>query len=184
MEPFFNSKDTKMFYKYLHQCSNYFEFGSGGSTYQASICSSVQNIYTVESDNTWIKKIKEKITENRVHFLPIDIDTTPGNWGHPGPNCSNDRKKKYSDTIKEFKNIDLVLIDGRFRVACCLKVHKFTNNETIVLFDDFLIREHYHVVLDYYDIIEQTSDNSMVALKKKTKVVPDELIQKYEIIAD
>ena len=38
MEPCFaGENDKKMFYKYLDNTNVYFEYGSGGSTYQASI---------------------------------------------------------------------------------------------------------------------------------------------------
>jgi hypothetical protein len=49
-----------------------------------------------------------------------------------------------------------------------------------------LNRPHYHIVLNFYDIVEKTSDNRMVILKKKKDVesVPDELIQKYELLKD
>ena len=78
----------------------------------------------------------------------------------------------------EIQKIDLILIDGRFRVACCLNC--------LIAFDDFLPREEYNIVLDYYDIIEKTEDNNMVILKKKTNIttVPNNIIEQYELIAD
>ena len=78
-------------------------------------------------------------------------------------------------TKKQKAYLDLVFIDGRFRVACCLKCY----NKCVIAFDDFLNREH------YFDIVEKTEDNRMVILKKKkNKVVPEELIEKYELIQE
>tara|TARA_Y100000768_G_scaffold388458_1_gene384467 strand:+ start:180 stop:320 length:141 start_codon:yes stop_codon:yes gene_type:complete len=37
MEPHLSINDKKLFYKYLNNINVYFEYGSGGSTYQASI---------------------------------------------------------------------------------------------------------------------------------------------------
>ena len=37
MEPHLDKNDKNMFYKYLDNATVYFEYGSGGSTYQASI---------------------------------------------------------------------------------------------------------------------------------------------------
>ena len=86
---------------------------------------------------------------------------------------------------KEKASIDLVLIDGRFRVACCLKCYNIISKNCVIAFDDFLNREHYHIVLDYFDIVEKTEDNRMVILKKKkNKVIPEELIRKYELIQE
>ena len=39
-----------MFYQYLYRETVYFEYWSGGSTYQANLRPNVQKIYTVESD--------------------------------------------------------------------------------------------------------------------------------------
>lgn len=67
----------------------------------------------------------------------------------------------------------------------CIATSLFIDN-CVIAFDDFLNRTHYHVVLDYYDIIEKTQDNRMVILKKKHNIncVPNELITKYELIKD
>jgi hypothetical protein len=96
----------------------------------------------------------------------------------------------YSEHIKNLEKeeqlkIDLVLIDGRFRVACCLKCYNVISNDCLIIFDDFLKRPQYNIVLNYFDIIEKTKDNNMVLLKKKDNmVIPQELIEKYELIRD
>ena len=85
----------------------------------------------------------------------------------------------------EQDSIDLVFIDGRFRVACCLKCYDIINDNCLIAFDDFLNRPQYHIVLEYFDVIEKTKDNRMVILQKKKNVnVRKELIDKYELIKD
>lgn len=85
----------------------------------------------------------------------------------------------------EQNNIDLVMIDGRFRVACCLKCYNIISDICLIVFDDFLDREQYHVVLKYFEIIDKTIDKRMVILKKKKHVVmSDDLIKKYELDRD
>mgnify|MGYP003387738527 CR=1 FL=1 len=91
---------------------------------------------------------------------------------------------KYSDTIIKLyetnsPNLDLILIDGRFRVMCALKSFKVIDKDCIVLIDDFLNRKSYHILLDYYDIIEK--GERMASLKKKENInIPDDLLKKYE----
>ena len=58
MEPHLQKNDKEMFYRYLKNISVYFEYGSGGSTYQASIRKNIKSIYSVESDIEWQKKLK------------------------------------------------------------------------------------------------------------------------------
>jgi hypothetical protein len=50
MIPEFGETDMKMFNRYLDKSTVYFEYGSGGSTYQANLKPNIQKIYTVESD--------------------------------------------------------------------------------------------------------------------------------------
>ena len=76
----------------------------------------------------------------------------------------------------------MVLIDGRFRVACCLKCYEVIKDNCLIAFDDFFNRKQYHIVLEYFDIIEKSKDNRMVILKKKKNVnIQKELIEKYEL---
>ena len=149
-------------------------------------------MYSVESDSQWHNKLKTILNNNnnKVCFIYNEMDTQPNNLGYPGPKSTEIQCKTYSELIlllneNERKNIDLVLIDGRFRVACCLKSFQAINNECLIAFDDFLDRPHYHIVLNYFDIVEKTQDNRMVILKKKEGInfVPEELIKNYELIS-
>ena len=188
MEPLLKLEDKKLFYKYLDNANVYFEYGSGGSTYQASIRKNIKTIYSVESDITWQKKLQQIIVHSNIIYIYNEMDTKPNTYGHPGKNATNIQKINYSSHItklskEEQNSIDLILIDGRFRVACCLKCYDIINDNCLIIFDDFFKRQHYHIVLEYFDIIEKTEDNIMVILKKKKNVnIPKEVIEKYELI--
>ena len=68
MEPFFEIKDKKMFYEYLNNCKIYFEFGSGGSTYQASLKKNIKKIYSVESDKEWYEIVQLNIKSENFKY--------------------------------------------------------------------------------------------------------------------
>lgn len=178
----FNPRDNVMFSKYLDNSSNYFEYGSGGSTFQATIRDNIKRCNSVESDKDWIvtidKNIKKYNQDIKTNLIFVDLKCDKNNWGNPGKGATLDDYKKYSNQIallkrEEREKIDMVLIDGRFRVACCLKTWYAVNESCNIVFDDFLNRSHYHVVLDYFE---------MVVLRKKKNVSPPsyDLIQKYE----
>lgn len=190
MIPHLSKNDIAMFYSYLDKARVYFEYGSGGSTFQASIRNNIKKIYSVESDTQWQKILKQTIKKENVYYIYNEMNTQPNTWGRPGPDSTHKQRVNYSNHIRniskeEQQTIDLVFIDGRFRVACCLKCFDIINKKCLIAFDDFLNRPSYHVVLDYYDIIEKTIDNRMVILQKKTNIksIPEELIKKYELIA-
>ena len=188
MKPLLAENDEKIFYLYLKDISVYFEYGSGGSTYQSSIRNNIKKIYSVESDVDWQNKLKQLIQHPNIKYIYNEMDTQKNTWGSPGENATDIQKINYSNHIlyltkEEQESIDLVLIDGRFRVACCLKCYDVIKDNCLIVFDDFLNRKQYHIVLEYFDIIEKTKDNRMVILKKKKNVnIPKELIEKYELI--
>jgi hypothetical protein len=190
MNPLFSVNDIQLFYKYLDKASYYFEYGTGGSTYQASIRKKIKQIITVESDYIWHKQFKFLLESNNdndnIRFIYCDLDCKPHTWGKPGPNSTINAWIEYSDQIRKIdqdtiNKIDFILIDERFRVACCLKCFDLINDDCLIAFDDFLNRPEYHVVLDYYDVIDKSNDNIMAILKKKQTNSPSqELIKKYE----
>ncbi len=192
MQPHLAKNDKIMFYKYLNNAKVYFEYGSGGSTYQACIRNNILKIYSVESDKDWHNKLKTHLIKNtKIQYIYNEMNTKPNNWGNPGPNSTPSQRINYSQHIKlinkeQQQKVDLVFIDGRFRVACCLKCFDVINDNCLIIFDDFLNRSYYHVVLDYYDIVDKTKDERMVVLKKKKNIssIPKELIKKYELIKD
>jgi len=92
--------------------------------------------------------------------------------------------KRYVDTVTRLdeKTFDVVLIDGRARVACALKVLPYLSpTSTIILHD--ARRAHYGAILDYYDEIGQVVGQRGARLfRRKASVVPllplsDEVIQ-------
>lgn len=189
MQPHLGRNDKQLFYKYLDRSRVYFEYGAGGSTYQAAIRDNIKKIYSVESDGEWHRKLQDNIpNKNHIKFLYNEMKTLPNTWGYPGPGSTHTQWINYSNQLPnlnllEKNEIDLVMIDGRFRVACCLKCFNSVNDDCAIIFDDFLNRKQYHKVLNYYDIIEKTSDNQMVVLKKKSNIenIPNDVIKKYEL---
>jgi hypothetical protein len=191
MIPELGANDIKMFYRYLDKATVYFEYGSGGSTYQVSLRPNIQKIYTVESDKTWMNKLNSIIKNNtKITYIYNEMGTKPHTWGYPSRRCLKSNLINYSEHIRnlgieERSKIDLVMIDGRFRVACCLKCFDIINDGCFIAFDDFLNRKKYHIILVYYEIVEKTEDKRMVILRKKKNIsIPDELIKKYELIPD
>lgn len=189
MDAWFGKNDLTMYYKYLDKCNYYFEYGIGGSLYQASLRKGIKKIVGVESDPEWVDKVKEMIGEDdRVEIIFCEMDAIPKKIGRPGPKSTKEQWVNYSDQIKLIgkdlgKKLDFVLIDGRFRVACCLKCFDVIRDSCYIAFDDFFRRcQLYRVVLNYYDIVDITDDNSLVILQKKkgSKGPSPEVIKQHE----
>ena len=63
-----------------------------------------------------------------------------------------------------------MLVDGRFRVACALQLLLRSRKKTPrILVHDFTPREYYHVLLKFFDVIEQA--DTAVILERKEPVL-------------
>lgn len=194
MQPLLKKNDLKLFSEYLDKLNNddiYFEFGSGGSTYHACMRENINTVISVESDPEWFERVSKSIPfKHKLEYKYIDINNKPCTWGRPGSGATYLQQKAYSDSILHVdehkrKNIRMILIDGRYRVACCLKCFDVIDENCVVLFDDFLPRKQYYDVLKFYNIDKQTSDNNMVLMKKKPNTTMDyDTIRAYECVAD
>ena len=87
-------------------------------------------------------------------YIYADIGLTKA-WGDPVVTRKSARRlakwKKYSDIPCRFADNclpDLILIDGRFRVACALKVTKYLSNKDdwLMLVDDYVSRDQYREI--------------------------------------
>lgn len=184
-------RDKLLFYKYLDAATHYLEYGSGGSTVQASLRPGLRTLVSVESDPDWYATVTRLVTASPLRsdrLLHIEMDTQPNTWGFPGRASGLDDWVAYSRVIRTLDHarpLDLVLIDGRFRVACCLHCYDCVSDDCRIVFDDFLDRPQYRVVLDFYEIVEKTEDKTLVVLKKKPGASPPAaLISHYEAVAN
>ena len=154
--PDMGENDLAMFYRYLDMATIYFEYGAGGSTVQATKRDGIKKIYSVESSPEWHEEVSACLSkDSRVKCIYVDINNSPGiKWGYPGSSSIPEQWTGYSDQLsllgkEESLKVDCLLIDGRFRVACCLKAMKVTSDDCIFIFDDFLNRPQYNVCLLY-----------------------------------
>ena len=150
----------------------YFEYGSGGSTILA--CNSPMNkIYTMDSDRNFLLNmfnsidcLKTNLNQGRVTGIYVDIGETVA-WGHPVDLSDNKNFHRYSEQILKVNDtrIDLVLIDGRFRVASALYSLLAISGTGHILIHDFFQRPEYYKILEYVDIVDCV--DTMIMVKKK-----------------
>ena len=143
-KPKMTIKEIKAFSYFMKPENVYFEFGSGGSTNLASYYK--VKTYSVESDVNWHKKLKD----NKINAKYITIDLKAKYFGYPGKGVNLGNIKQYIQSYKNEYNADIILIDGRFRVACCLDIFNKIRNDTIILVHDYTNNKNYHILEKYY----------------------------------
>lgn len=151
--PSMDKEGLQLFQQRLASSICFLEFGAGGSTVLAAK-SGVETVYSVESDLSWALATRLKAeqlgsnTNITIHY--VNIGPTK-EWGWPS---NEDYKYKWPDYSQSIFTLlfracarpDLILINGRFRIACFLTSLAYSSRGARILFDDYYDRPHYHVV--------------------------------------
>lgn len=166
-----------------HLCNAkvFLEYGSGGSSVLASGYP-LTRIYSVDSDRNFLRAVTEKVKamgapEDR--YLPIFTDIGPTEaWGHPSSKLSATLWPQYASNVWDViterdEKPDLILIDGRFRVASFLISALMAPAGCVILFDDYFDRSSYHVVEQF--IVPRRSAGRMAEFVVPTRR-PDGLL--------
>lgn len=158
----------------------YYEFGSGGSTYKAIHAENITKIYSVESDTAYFNSTMATLVSDKLERIHVSVGAK-NNLGYPSSSA------KYNDWSLYFKHIDsidtipdLVLIDGRWRVACALHTWMRCDTHTIILFDDYYDRPHYHIVDKYFTTIERVGRMAVLRKKPEAMAPAASVLSNYE----
>ena len=181
MLPHMTPEETMTFNKYLLHSTNYFEYGSGGSTYMAAGLPNIKHMCTVEADETWIDEmkmtsdeVKHRMENNTIQFYVIDINCDSTFWSYPKDVSKKDEWSKYPSALTNYIRThgmypDFILVDGRFRVACVVKVlMELHDSQPIIAIHDYADRECYHVVEEFMDVLEQV--DSLVVFRARKDI--------------
>lgn len=131
----------------VHAVQHYAEWGMGESTAYA-LESATCTVTSVETSSDWFARTVERHGIGGGRFTPIHVDLGPvGAWGRP---LSYDTRSAISDYLEApfggAHQPDLLLVDGRFRVACLATALLRSLPGTVVILDDYPTRGYYRVV--------------------------------------
>ncbi|AJC89596.1 glycosyltransferase family 2 protein [Campylobacter lari] len=184
--------EINLFLSYAIRSKYYLEFGCGGSTFVVAYSTSAC-IYSVESDLNFInflsknEVISASLQNSRLKFFHVDIGETK-EWGYPKSLNCKDKFILYSQYVFSVINpslIDLIFIDGRFRVACVLNSILNCPKSIYIVHDFFNRKEKYGVVLDFLDCIDSIDTLAVFKVKDNIDVSQvKECYERYKNIAD
>ncbi|KAA8494650.1 hypothetical protein FVE85_2891 [Porphyridium purpureum] len=137
----------------------YLEYGSGGST--VAFTRFVKQAFSIEHNCAFARMMKETLAEeglgDRVDMRCAAVPPGTGGWGriHGFEHGSYRQFQNYVDAVDQLgvAAFDFVLVDGRARLACALKVLPYLKDRSIVFLHDFYGDrvQLYGGVLKYYD---------------------------------
>jgi len=180
----FSGNDT-LFKELVSISTFYGEYGCGKSTLWA-YNNTESKIISVDTDPKWVNKISSKM-RNKDRYMINTIDCGEvRNWGYPINDSKKENFIKYCESIwKNSSKIDLVLIDGRFRVCCFLVSLKYAEENVSILFDDYRNRPHYHIVEEFVKPIQFCDRQALFKIPEKNSIdfaYLDSLINKFKYI--
>lgn len=145
-----------MFNTYINDIKHYYEFGVGGSTVYV-YNNTDATIEGVDSSRTWITKVASLCPDTtRINLHHVNIGTT-GAWGFPNGEERRNNWPDYSNSINSVvKEPELVLVDGRFRVACIANtiLYALNNNVELIIMLHDAQRSYYNPAKDLLQLID------------------------------
>lgn len=145
LEPHMDDQTIALFSDLVSRASVYIEYGCGGSTSFAFLNSKAK-IIGVDTDGLWIDMALNFMPGrlDRVDLCRVDVGDV-GEWGYPS-DADADGTVYSSWPWTRTDRADLVLVDGRFRVACAVKTMLSARAGTPIIFEDYFGRDHYSMI--------------------------------------
>lgn len=171
----FDGEDN-LFKNTIKHSDIYGEYGCGQSTVWVSKNFDI-NIYSVETDPFWKKKITNEIKNKKCEIFHVDLGNV-GPWGMPKNYDKSQNFHLYTDWIwRQTYKPNVILIDGRFRVCSFLTSLIYANAGSKIIFDDYNNRQQYHYVEKYIKPVKKNKRQSLFIVPEK-KNLPIEKIKK------
>ena len=176
--------DDYLFKKYLINCDYYFEYGVGSST-RWVLENTKSKIISVDTDKKWINTIDVSNNDSRIKLNWINLGDLE-NWGRPKSYEYRDQFINYISNVWNFnKKADVILIDGRFRVACFLYSLMNAKVNSLIIFDDYNNRAYYHVIEEIITIYEICGRQALFKVPKFfNKKLAQELLNNFMYVFD
>ena len=187
----------KEYLQFKELCKNkrvFLEYGSGGSTIY--LLKSNKIVFSVESNPDFCQymcsmKFIKKAQNLNLHYKFVNIGPT-NKWGKPLSEENIENWPKYYEQIWQeidpaLHPVDVVFIDGRFRVCCCLysilKAVEYNWSDTVFVIHDFWRRKKYDIVLDFLEEIKSTENLVSFRMKNNIDISQvKEVLEKYALV--
>lgn len=182
LKPAMTPVEIELFKQIFRGKKSLVEYGCGGSTALA-LELGVQEIWSVDSSLDWLDRVKEHpatapaVLENRLKLLHVDIGPV-AKWGFPADKSKVENWPLYAAKVwdelgDKSQDIDIVLVDGRFRVACVLAALVFAKPDALIVVHDFT-RDSYQAVREFCTVAALC--DSLALLVRKPQLSPPRLV--------
>lgn len=190
-DPHLFDGERAIFDQALSKAKGYLEFGTGGSTLAAIRCGT-ESIVAVESDPAWVAgvhshpEIMPRLADGTLSVLHADIGPVAA-LGYPEgyPQVSNHRElwprylsTAWAEISRRGYAPDLIYVDGRFRVACCLSIVVACKHQmgvgcqpSVMVHDINEDRPHYQEIFRFFDVHQSVNTLRVMHMKPEASVL-------------
>ena len=173
-KPWMTDEELECFRKWIPQGKAALEFGMGGST-RFFFENGIARLDSVESDPSWLKAMahdpflahfirKKRLLLHYADIGPVRQHGLPRSMQHPSWITYHQSVWQSVDA----NTLALILIDGRFRLACACQALLRCTRRPPLLIHDFSGRPEYHAILEFTDVLD--SAGTSVVLRQKQDV--------------
>lgn len=166
--PWMPARTAFRFSSLLADSDTYLEYGVGGST-QLAARAGPTTLIGVDSDRRFLEAVGRAIdqTGKGIDWHPVHVDLGRTSYlGFPRTLGAHAQWRDYALAPWQLGFApDLVLIDGRFRLACALVTAAHARPGTVVFFDDYATRPWYWKASRYLDLVEKAGRAAIMRVR-------------------
>lgn len=177
--------DGEMFKRLAATAKVYGEYGMGASSLWV-LANTNAKVIAVDTSNEWVASVRASAGEEP-RLTASWVDAGPiGDWGTPLGYTARQNFPQYFNAIWEQPDQpDLVLVDGRFRVACFLTSLLRSKPGTRIVFDDYTNRPHYHLIEEIVPRAETCGRQAMFTTPDRLdRDALQNLIESFSLVRD
>jgi hypothetical protein len=154
---FMTEAESGLIFSHITPDMRILEYGAGRST--KLIASKCNSITSIEHQPSWYETVLETLPENASLLLRTpDLPYREG-----GDDGSYEQFKSYVEAPLG-STFDIIIIDGRARVACASICHLLCKSGGFVFIHDFE-RSEYKAALEYLDMISLVGEMALLKVK-------------------
>ncbi|ADL00544.1 conserved hypothetical protein [Brevundimonas subvibrioides ATCC 15264] len=175
----------EMFRREASRSRVYGEYGMGASS-RWVLSNTDALVLAVDTSEEWVLSVRSAFAdEPRLRAQWVDVGPV-GEWGRPVSMAKRDAFPSYLSSIWDHaEQPDLVLVDGRFRVASFLTSLLRAKPGTRIIFDDYMNRPHYHVADEVLPSIEHCGRQALFVVPEWIdRPVIDRLRDRFIFVID
>lgn len=174
-KPHLNNRELMALLSLLSNDTIFFETGSGCSSIIAKFFA--KKTYAIEGCKKFYEYGIENGLKNNIIFKDLKPDDPT--WSYPGKKSNLKDWKNYFQSYKQEYNADVILIDGRFKVATAMDIFNKIRNDTIVLLHEYNIRPSYYIIEKYYKYIYHWGSLFVFIKRSEIHEIPLDIQKKY-----